>query len=88
MPDELTKVAKMEAEDICIGGCSVAYVPIIGYLLMTTESIKIPQDKLQLVELVRLYGFRILFSNFLDFCLRGNVLLQDETNALTGRECG
>lgn len=52
LPEELTKVARMEAEDICIETCSVAYVPIIGYLLMTNEAMAIPQSTETLLELI------------------------------------
>ena len=39
MPEELTAVAKMEAKELSAASCSLAYVPILGYMLM------IPQDK-------------------------------------------
>uniref|UniRef100_A0A915DFS1 DNA mismatch repair proteins mutS family domain-containing protein n=1 Tax=Ditylenchus dipsaci TaxID=166011 RepID=A0A915DFS1_9BILA len=42
LPEMLTSVAKMEAEELHIDSCSVAYVPILGYLLMISEEIKVP----------------------------------------------
>lgn len=52
LPEDLTAVARLEADEIAIESCSVAYVPIIGYLLMAPESVKIPQSTMSLVELV------------------------------------
>lgn len=44
MPETLTNIAKMEAEELHIESCSVAYVPIIGYLLVIPENIQIPKN--------------------------------------------
>ncbi|KAL3090864.1 hypothetical protein niasHS_007239 [Heterodera schachtii] len=52
LPEDLTSVALLEAEDISIESCSVAYVPIIGYLLMVAESTQIPADTKALVEII------------------------------------
>jgi DNA mismatch repair ATPase MutS len=52
LPVELTSVAQAETEDLRIEGCTVAYVPIIGYLLMVPQLTKIPQNVTQLIELV------------------------------------
>ncbi|KAL3108512.1 hypothetical protein niasHT_015434 [Heterodera trifolii] len=52
LPEDLTSVALLEAEDISIESCSVAYVPIIGYLLMVAESTQIPTDTKALVEII------------------------------------
>uniref|UniRef100_A0A914GX69 DNA mismatch repair proteins mutS family domain-containing protein n=1 Tax=Globodera rostochiensis TaxID=31243 RepID=A0A914GX69_GLORO len=52
LPEDLTSVARMEAEDIAIESCSVAYVPIIGYLLMAPENMEIPQQTKALVEIL------------------------------------
>ena len=55
LPDELTIVARKEADEILIETCTVAYVPIVGYLLMTPESVEIPASTRTLVELVRVF---------------------------------
>lgn len=34
----------MEAEELHIESCSVAYVPIIGYLLVIPENIAVPNN--------------------------------------------
>uniref|UniRef100_A0A1I8BPK4 DNA_MISMATCH_REPAIR_2 domain-containing protein n=1 Tax=Meloidogyne hapla TaxID=6305 RepID=A0A1I8BPK4_MELHA len=52
LPDELTAVARKEADEILIETCTVAYVPIVGYLLMAPESVEIPASTSTLVELI------------------------------------
>uniref|UniRef100_A0A914NCD9 DNA mismatch repair proteins mutS family domain-containing protein n=1 Tax=Meloidogyne incognita TaxID=6306 RepID=A0A914NCD9_MELIC len=52
LPDELTSVAKQEADEISIQTCTVAYLPIVGYLLMTPASVEIPASSSMLVELI------------------------------------
>jgi len=52
LPDELTSVARQEADEISIQTCTVAYLPIVGYLLMTPASVEIPASSSMLVELV------------------------------------
>lgn len=51
LPDILTNLAKLESEDFQTDSCSVAYVPIIGYLLMVPEQSRLPDEALaQLVS--------------------------------------
>ncbi|KAI1707352.1 mutS domain V domain-containing protein [Ditylenchus destructor] len=46
LPDILTNLAKLESEDFQTDSCSVAYVPIIGYLLMVPEQSRLPDEAL------------------------------------------
>lgn len=41
LPEMLTNIAQAEAEELGIESCSVAYVPIIGYLLVIPETYNI-----------------------------------------------
>ncbi|KAI1716017.1 mutS domain V domain-containing protein [Ditylenchus destructor] len=50
LPDILTNLARLESDDFRTDSCSVAYVPIIGYLLMVPEQSRLPDDAL--VQLV------------------------------------
>uniref|UniRef100_A0A915MH27 DNA mismatch repair proteins mutS family domain-containing protein n=1 Tax=Meloidogyne javanica TaxID=6303 RepID=A0A915MH27_MELJA len=52
LPDELTSVARQEADEISIQTCTVAYLPIVGYLLMAPASVEIPASSSMLVELI------------------------------------
>lgn len=44
LPDMLTNIARAEAEELGIESCSVAYVPIIGYLLLIPETYTISSN--------------------------------------------
>jgi len=71
LPDELTSVARQEADEISIQTCTVAYLPIVGYLLMAPASVEIPASSSMLVQLVSRKNILILLklNLFLDTTL-------------------
>lgn len=67
----LTNIARSEAEELGIESCSVAYVPIIGYLLLVPETYNITGNAMiQLVINFLNFFIKYFVFNFRFFLLK------------------